>query len=934
MTLHLKPLHGHILLICTSLNQAFRLVILLFIFFCFLLKTTVSAQDLSSKKISEVFQNVELIVVFQQLENKYGIPFYYKNQWIPDTIISVTFEQTELADVLQTLLENTRLSILTFNDQSVIVAPSSLLSKEFSEDYFINKDKQENYLKENNLPVNLEIVNLGTNESTTTNDQFTISGILSDGMDGETLVGATILVKDLDMALNTDKNGKFLLSMPRGLHVLEIRMVGFDTKTVGINLLNSAIWNVELLPEATELDEIFVKGTADDSNIKSSIIGLTKLSPLELREMPVFMGETDVIKSILTLPGISTVGEGASGFNVRGGNIDQNLIMQDNALIFNSSHAMGFFSVFNPDAIKEVTLYKGHIPAQYGGRVSSVLDVEMKGNNYEQLKASGGIGLLASRLTIETPIVKDKTSLLIGSRVAYSDWVLNFVKNPDVRSSSMGFYDLNAKVSQRMGEKGAISLSYYRSYDKFEYSGDFGFSWDINALSLTWDQVIKPELISELSVSFSGSGNTSFQPSGIDGYVLGNGIANYKLKEDLLYTKLKNHTINTGFEVNAYIPDDETYTPYNASSTVIPVINSKARGIESAVYLNDSYEITPGLAVSLGLRYSFFQQIGPSTVYQYENGIPTNEEAIIDSLIYDDWEKVISYDGFDPRVSLRLTITPSSSIKMSYNRIHQYIHLISNTTAPLPIDYWQVSNPYFKPLKSNNYSIGYFKNFRLNQWETSLEAYYRDLENIIDYRDFPALFLTNHLETELLPGTGKAYGLELYIKKKTGKFNGWLSYTYSRTMLRLKEDNIGESVNNGDWFPSKFDQPHNLSIVGNFNFNKTNQLSFNFTYATGRPLTAPDANYGLDDYIIPNYSNRNEYRLPDNHRLDVSYTIQRGIFRTYRYKDSFTFSIYNLYARQNAYSIFFKRDRRNVFGAYKLSILGTMLPSVTYNFHF
>jgi hypothetical protein len=895
---------------------------------------TITAQDLPSKQISAHFENIELRDVFQQLENSYGIPFYFKNQWMPDTLVTITFDQTALALALKNLLENTHLSFAIYHNQAVIIAPSSLLSKDFSEEYFINKDKQQNYMKEDNLPANLEIVNLGKNETVSTTGQFTIAGNLIDGLDGETLAGASILVKDLDMAHTTDPNGRFLLHLPRGLHVCEIRMVGYDIKTIGINVLNSSTWNIELLPEATELDEILVTGTADDSNVKSSIIGLTKLSPVELREMPVFMGEPDVIKSILTLPGISTVGEGASGFNVRGGNIDQNLIMQDNALIFNSSHAMGFFSVFNPDAIKEVTLYKGHIPAQYGGRVSSVLDVKLKGNNYEALKANGGIGLLASRLTVETPLVKDKTSLLIGGRLAYSDWVLNFVNNPDVKSSSMGFYDFNTKLSQRIGEKGTIALSYYRSHDKFEYSSDFGFSWDTDALSLTWDQVINPELISELSFSYSGSRNTSFQPSGIDGYVLGNGISNYKLKEDLLFTRLKNHTINAGFELNGYIPADETFNPYNGSSTVNPVTNTKDRGIESAIYFNDSYEITPGLSVSLGLRYSFYQQLGPSNVYQYENGIPTNKEAVIDSLLYDDWENVISFDGLDPRVSLRLTVTPSSSIKMSFNRIHQYIHLISNTTAALPIDYWQVSNTYFKPLKSNNYSLGFFKNFQLNQWETSLEAYYRDIENIIDYRDFPELFLTNHLETELLPGTGRAYGLELYIKKKSGRFNGWLSYTYSRSMVRIQGENVGENVNNGDWFPSKFDQRHNLSLVGNFNFNKTNQLSFNFTYVTGRPLTAPDANYALDDYIVPNYSERNKYRLPDNHRLDVSYTIQRGIFRTYRYKDSFTFSIYNLYARKNAYSIYFKRDRRNTFGAYKLSILGTMLPSVTYNFQF
>ena len=366
----------------------------------------------------------------------------------------------------------------------------------------------------------------------------------------------------------------------------------------------------------------------------------------------------------------------------------------------------------------------------------------------------------------------------------------------------------------------------------------------------------------------------------------------------------------------------------------MPASSAKDNGVESAVYFNDAFEMTPNLAVSFGVRYSRYYQVGPSTVYQYENEMTKSVESIVDSLSYDEWEKVASYYGIDPRVSLRYTLTSNSSIKMSYNRLNQYIHLISNTTAALPIDYWQVSNTFFKPLRAHNFSLGYFRNFRLNQWETSLEAYYRDLENIIDYKDFPDLFLNNHLETELLSGVGQSYGLEFFIKKKSGKFNGWLSYTFSRTFIKINDEVQGEKINRGEWYPSKFDQPHNLSIVGNININKTNQLSFNFTYTTGRPLTAPDNNYGLDDYIVPGYSERNRYRIPDFHRLDVSYTLQRGLFRTHKYKDSFTLSLYNLYARKNAYSIYFKRDRRNVFGAYKLSVLGTILPSITYNFQF
>jgi hypothetical protein len=542
--------------------------------------------------------------------------------------------------------------------------------------------------------------------------------------------------------------------------------------------------------------------------------------------------------------------------------------------------------------------------------------------------------MLASRIALETPIIKDKTSLLIGGRIAYSDWVLNFANKPAVKESSLSFYDINAKISQRLGEKGTLALSIYNSKDRFVYSKDFGFSWSMTNISLNWNQVFSPKFISEFSVTNSRLSNTTFQPTGVDAFILGNGMNNYKIKEDLLITKISKNTINFGAEVNSYFPNDETFEAYNTTSTIIPYTGQKDKGLESAFYINDAIDLSARLSISIGLRYSFYSNIGPGKLNIYENNIPIDAEAIVDTKEYSSWERIISYQDFDPRASLVYQLNTSSSLKMSYNHISQYVHLISNTTAALPIDYWQVSNTYSKPIKAANYSLGYFKNFKLNQWETSIETYYRTLENIIEYKDFPELYLNDHLETELLSGQGKSYGLELYIKRKTGKLNGWLSYTYSRTFNKISDADRDEEINRGEWFPSKFDQPHNLNLVGNLNFNKTNQLSFNFTFVTGRPLTGPDSNYAVDGTIVPNFSDRNELRLPAYHRLDVSYTIKRGLFRNKKYKDNFTFSIYNLYARRNSYSIYFRRERGTVYNAYKLSILGTLLPSVSYNFSF
>jgi len=847
---------------------------------------------------------------------------------------SGNFEDQMLLTILSEIVRPHDLSFTVYRNSVIIIAPTKLLSEEFSQEYYRMKDLQNQYKAEMNYKTNVENLQLGSNGIGSGSEGYRISGVVYDKLEGQKLNGATIIIKDQDLAFSTSGSGEFGMTLTGGFHVAEVRMVGYDTKTFSLNILGPAKWEIELLPEATELDEVTVRSSAENNNVTAAFAGVTTLNPVELREMPVFLGEPDVIKSILTLPGVSTVGEGASGFNVRGGNIDQNLIMQDNALVFNSSHAMGFFSIFNPDAIKDVTLYKGHIPAQFGGRVSSVLDVHQKGNNYESLNVNGGVGLLASRFMLETPIVKGKTSLLLGGRVAYSDWILKFASNRDVKQSSLDFYDFNVKISQRLGDNGTLELSAYNSHDYFSYSDQFGYYWDMSNFSLLWNQTMSKTVFSALSVTGSLSSNASFQPSGIDGFTLENGMKNFKVKEDVLLAGIPKHSINAGIEVNAYIPEDETLKPYNSESTAIPYDGAKDRGIESALYLNDQFELTDRLSLSAGLRFIYYYQPGPATVYQYENDDRSNFDNVIDSTLYSSSEKVISYNGLDPRVSLRYMIDVRSSIKLSYNRINQFIHLISNTTAALPIDYWQMSNTWFRPLIADNYSAGYFRNFNLNQWETSVEVYYRNMQNLVDYKDFPELFLNPHLETELLSGDGKSYGIEFFLKKKTGKFNGWLSYTFSRSLVMIDDADTGEKVNNGEWYPSKFDQPHNLSIVGNLHLNKTNTFSFNFTFNTGRPLTGPDANYNLSDYIVPNYSARNEFRLPNYHRLDVSYTIERGKLRTNRLKDSFTISIYNVYARKNAYSVYFRRDVGNTFSGYKLAIIGTMIPSITYNFQF
>ena len=769
-----------------------------------------------------------------------------------------------------------------------------------------------------------------------------LTGKILDQLNEEPLQGVTLYFDAIGSATTTDRDGNFSITVPTGYNLLEISYVGYEGHKILLRIYENASINLTLAPEAYELDEILITGETDDDNVQSVYIGVTRIKPRQIQELPVFFGEADVIQRLLTLPGVSSIGEGAGGFNVRGGNIDQNLILQDEALIFNSSHALGFFSIFNPDALREVTLYKGHIPAQYGGRLSSVLDVKMAGNNNERISGSGGIGAVSSRFVIEGPLSSGgskfdhpaRTSFLAGGRVTYSDWVLKVIENPEISNSSAFFYDLNLKLQHRYSEKGSVTASYYQSYDKVQFGDDYGFSWTNRAGSLIWNHLVRPYLSSNFSASWGENKNISFEPAGIGAFDLANGIGNLRIAENLLLSRYESHAIHFGGEYIRYFMEPDHLGPRTDQSIIIEQTIEKDDAHEISFFVNDEYIINHIFSVSVGIRYNIFQQLGPANVYEYDENMPRSPSSIHDTISYNSGETVKTFTALEPRLSAKYSINPVSSIKLSYNRINQYIHLISNTTAATPVDFWQVSGVHIQPQTADNYSIGYFKNFLSNVWETSVELYYRRIHNLVEYKDLPDLLLNDNLETELLPGIGRAYGAELYVRKKKGRLNGWFSYTYSRSLVKIDGPTDEEKINNGDWFSSKFDKPHNIDLVMNYNINKSNIFSASFTYNTGRPVAIPVANYIVDDVNLPHYADRNQYRIPDYHRLDISYTIKRNVIRKKRYKDSFTISIYNLYARRNAFSVFFKKEEGTPSNAYKLSILGTMFPSFTYNFEF
>jgi hypothetical protein len=683
----------------------------------------------------------------------------------------------------------------------------------------------------------------------------------------------------------------------------------------------------------TGLNEVVVTSRPIDSNIKESLPGLTTMSVQEIKSLPTLMGEVDILKSLQLMPGVSSVGEGSSGFNVRGGRMDQNLVLLNDAPMFSTSHALGFVSAFNQDILNDFTLYKGNVPANLGGRASSVLTIRTGRGGFDKWRYQGGVGPISSRFKADGPIKAGKTSLLLSGRVSYADWALRLAKDPDIKNSSLFFYDGFAGLSQRFSENSIMDVSFYTSRDDFQFSQQFGYSWDNYLVNTKWQALTNRKAAPTLTASYGRFKSKLIDPYGIDASELTNTLHYFQLGESVNYSPNEKHSIVAGVSGVGYFPQAETIRGYNGNPAISTESAAKNNGVEMAIFANDDFEVSKSFSFSVGLRYSYYMHLGADTVYTYAADVPKTTASIQDTLYYSSFENIKSFGGLEPRISARISLSNNQSIKLSYNRMRQYIHLISNTTAPTPIDLWQVSNEYLPPQIADNYSAGYFLNLKDNAWETSAEFFYKDMQNLVEYKDFPSLFLNHHLETELLTGIGRAYGGELYIRRLKGKWTGWISYTYSQSQVKVESHNGSEAINNGEWYESGYNKPHNFNLVLDRKFRNNGAFSLVVTYNSGRPLTAIESSYIVGGTVVPLYSDRNKYRIPNYFRVDLSFTIGNVVRKI---DDSLVFSVYNLFGRDNAYSVFYQRPANNFLipKPYRLSVLGSALPSLTYNFKF
>lgn len=906
--------------------------------FSWLMPLCVIAQE--DKALSGDFKNLKFDEFVVQIEKSTDYHFYYNPTWTDSLTVNLSVLRKTIPEILDEVFQNTELRFAVAKNHAIYVSLGQSLMTELPFDFFgegeqmgnrKNIDQEYSPYEEIEKTKEEKLYTIGyknANSKTTAN----IAGYIRNVKTGEGVIGASIFIENPLVGVASDQFGYFSITLPKGRHELIIKSLEMKSTKRQVLVHSDGKLDIELLEDVTPLKEVVVESERD-AQVLGLQMGLEKLDIKTLKQIPVALGEVDIFKAILTLPGVQSVGEGTVGLNIRGGASNQNLILYNDATIFNPSHLFGFFSAFNPDILKNVELYKSGIPAEYGGRLSAVLDVNTREGNKRKFSGSGGISPVTGRFSLEGPIFKDKTSFLIAGRSTYSDWLLSQIPSTTLNNSQASFYDLNLAISHQMNDKNTFYASGYISKDGFKLGSDTTYRYANQNASIKWKHVFGNKFYGILTGSYSGYDySVTSENNPINAFQLAYSVQQANIKADFNYFLNSKHTINFGASTIRYKLAPGDFQPNGEESLVVPNILQNEQGQESAIYVGDNYEINPRLSIYAGLRYSIFQNVGPKDVFTYNPDVPKNENSIIDTVHYGTGDKVATYKGPEYRFSVRYTLGGNSSIKFGYNKMRQYLQMLSNTAAISPTDIWKLSDSYIKPQIGDQFSIGYYKNIK-SMFETSAEVYYKTMENFLDFKGGAKLILNHHIETDIVNATGKAYGAEFMIKKLSGKMNGWISYTYSRSLLQAKGSTTTESINQGKWYPSNYDKPNAVNLVGNYKFSRRFSVSLNMTYSTGRPITLPLAKYDLNGAKRLYYSDRNQYRIPDYFRTDIALNIEGNHKIKKLAHSSWTVAVYNLTGRDNAYSVYFVSQNGTING-YKLSIFGSQIPTITYNFKF
>jgi hypothetical protein len=914
-----------------------------FLGFCFaIFFKMVSAQDVDKKTISVNFQQASIEQFVTDLETKTGYHFYYNPPQFDSLKVTLQVTDKPLETVLGMAFHNTDFHYAITN-HSVFLTKGRQLNTSLAPGFFstqtvtapaaavtdYTEDKQ---TKVPEATTENKLYEIGVKTNNIKSGTATLAGYVRNIKTGEAIIGASIYNPDSKIGVATDQFGYYSLTLPRGRQTLIIKGLGLKDTRRRIVLYTDGKLNIEMQEQVTSLKEVTISAEKV-ANVKSVEMGVNKLDIKSIKQIPTAFGEADVLRVVLTLPGVQSVGEATTGFNVRGGAADQNLILYNDATIYNPSHFFGFFSAFDPDIVKNIELYKSTVPEKYGGRLSSVLEVTDRDGNKKLFTGSAGIGLLTSRLNIEGPIIKDKTSFIFGGRTTYSDWLLSAL--PDAyKHSSASFYDLNLGITSQLGDKNTIYLMGYLSQDKFRLNSDTAYGYENKNANIKWKHNFNNKLYSVVLAGIDHYDyNISSTANAVNGYKLNFGVNQYNFRTDFTYYVNPKNTIDFGVSSIYYKLNPGDEEPDGAKSLIVPQVVPQEQALESAIYLGDKYDITPDLSISAGIRYALYAYLGPQTVDHYAPNLPKESLNVLDSTTYGKNKVINTYGGPEVRVSARYNLNDDVSVKAAYNTMHQFIHLLSNTTAISPTDTYKLSDPNIKPQFGQQVSLGLYKNAKANTIEMSVEVYYKKINNYLDYKSGATLLLNDHIEQDVINTQGKAYGVEFLVRKTAGKLNGWISYTYSRTFLKQDDPNAGELINGGNYYPANYDKPNDFNFTGNYRVSHRFSVSLDVTYSTGRPITLPIAKYDYGGSERVYYSDRNAYRIPDYFRTDLSMNIE-GNHKVHQLThNSWSIGIYNLTGRANAYSTFFQ-EQGGAINGYQLSIFARPIPFVNYNIRF
>jgi hypothetical protein len=894
---------------------------------------SLQCQDLT---LTGKFQNVPLLEVIEALEKQYPVRFFFDPGEIEGIFISGDFQEQALATFLESVLGREGLNFHISRDNQVSIFRGADINQLFPEDEKIKvirkeSSAEEKISREKLRRLRYQMINIGTPGNNTTGTAV-VSGYLKDFENGQPVAGGNIYVAETQRGVISDDKGYYEIKLPLGNQTLNFSSIDMHATSRTINLYSDGRLDVVLETKYNLLEDVTVVGHGK-GNLGEIHIGLEEINIDKLKSIPALLGEPDIISSLVLLPGVQKVGEGTAGFNVRGGKTDQNLILIDRAPIYYPSHFFGNFSAINADIIRDATLYKGSIPARYGGRVSSVLDVNTRDGNPDKLSGSGGISPVSARFSMDGPLFTGNSTFLVSGRTTYSNWLLDVINVPELYKSKVDFYDVQAKLNLFVNENNRLLFNVYRSMDRFQLQSDTIYRYNNNIASLTWQHQFPRGMNSSHSLIYSGFGYKISDEGNINmAYSLTHSLKNLNLKSRFEYFTGQGLTLEFGGDVILYSvnPGEREIGEY---SNLRPIHSEVDRSIELGIYAGNEFRISNRLKVEAGLRLSGLLSLSNGKRYIYASDLPLDVDNIIDTVEVQKNSIDKTYIHPEYRISANFAVDRFSSVKLSYNKTVQYIHMLTNTTAISPTDTWKLSDRYLLPQIGHQVSAGYFRNFRNNVIESSVEVFYKMIKNIKEYKPGADLLLNDHIETEIINGKGRSYGVECSLRKPGGRINGRIDYTYSRTLIRSTSEFPEEIMNDGEYFPANYDKPHSLNTLLSLKVSRRFILSTTLAYSTGRPITYPVAKYKLGEQVILHYSKYNQYRIPDYFRMDVSLTLEGNLKKKKPFHSTLTFALYNITGRKNAYSVYFRSAGGN-FEAYKLSIFGSVIPTVTYNLRF